>query len=659
MSITQTIATLPTAPDPGTPSTFETLAGPFVAALPTLGTQINTWAGQANTLASAVNADASTASTAATTATTQATTATTQATAAAASAAAAAASASSATNAANVNGTSTTSLAIATAPGQSKALTFVESSRAVVGGMFLVFADTSLPTTNWMLVQVTSWNSGTKVVTGTVIIYAGTGTITAWTISLSSARGAAGADASLTTPSLALTGTPTLVSGNNGYTGDAAASAVIALDTLSTLGDGWAVTLVPASTTSPATVTADFGAGAETKALVGPTLISIKNVSGTYTARWIPLGNVAPVLGTLGTPFVINAAATACAAAAGISSTRFLAMYTSTSNYPRVALCSSAAVLSTSGDIEAVALSGATPQMVWLTSTTAIMIWATSGVVKVCVVQDNAGTAAYGNVLTVDSVTSACQCIIRQSATRVTAVYSDSSGSTKGCSISISGTTSSKTTGGIYTLNASASIQIRGAARSATEMMVIAVPSGTPNILQAIPVTDSAGAFTFPAAMETIAKCGSANNTAYGDVVAVSSTRYLVAAGNDVASTGSAFVFPVDATGTGTSALVQVGVQRPVHTPGSNLSCHRLASLSANTTLHLASVSTSALASILQALHLEADSVRAGTGRNVARKVTTHQDLALMGTNIAVAVYADGGNSGYPTAVAIPTGSVQ
>ena len=57
MSITKTITALPTPPSRSDPTNFDTRADAFLGALPTLATEINTWAGQANSTASTVNSD--------------------------------------------------------------------------------------------------------------------------------------------------------------------------------------------------------------------------------------------------------------------------------------------------------------------------------------------------------------------------------------------------------------------------------------------------------------------------------------------------------------------------------------------------------------------------------------------------------------------------
>lgn len=605
-------------------------------------------------------ASASAAATSASTATTQATTATTQAGSASTSAAAAAASAASATNAANVAGTSTSSVAVATAVGQSKTFRYVEASRAISVGMFLVVAVTASPTTNWMLIQVSAWDSVNKDVTGTVITYAGSGTFAAWTLSLSSARGAAGADATLTTPSLALTGTPTLVAGNNGYTGDVAAGAAITLDTLATLGDGYSVMLVPASTTTAASVTADFGSGSETRRLAGPTIISVKNVSGTYTVRWVPLGNQVPVFGALGTPTVINAGAASGVALCALTATRSIGLYTSSGDIPRAVLINSTtgAVISTSGDIGASAISGATYDVKRLTDTTAIATYAVSGSVRAVVLQNNSEAVATGTVLTVESVNSTAQALAVLSATKVMLAYSDTSATqTAARTLTVSGTTLTANTR--YTINSTTAVQLSATALSATLALVTACNTGATASTQALAITEASNVLTFPAAWETIARCGTANTVGYSCVSNVSATRALVVAGNGAGNTGSAVAMVVDVTGSGTAALLWAGRQTPIGTPESILSAHRLQRLSASSFMHQAATEASAATSTVTHLVIDGDTVRPGASKTLARKVS-HQDIAWHSAapGNAVALYVDGDNSSYPTTLQFSMGSV-
>ena len=598
----------------------------------------NTYDNAVEGAASAVAAAAS-----ASTATTQAGTATTQASAANASASAAAASAASATNAANVAGTSTSSVAVATAVGQSKTFRYVEASRAISVGMFLVVAVTASPTTNWMLIQVSAWDSGNKDVTGTVITYAGSGTFAAWTLSLSGPRGAAGADAVLTTPSLALTGTPTLVAGNNGYTGDCAAGAAITLDTLATLGDGYSVMLVPASTTNPGTVTADFGSGSETRRLAGPTLISVKNVSGTYTVRWIPLGNQVPLFGAVGSVQQIYGNTTAAVASVQLTATTSVCIYAAASSYPRCALLSATALLSTSGDMESVAMSGATPAMVRLNDTEAAAIWSTASAVKMSLIRNNAGAVAFTAPTTIEAVGSAAQALIAHSATKLVAVYDDAGSSrTRGivCTISGGPPYTTITPGTAYTISSGRCNQIRGDAISATQSVVVFNPASSATVTQGLVLTEAAGVLTFPASPETLYAGGSANTVGYADVCAITASRVVITAGNDGGNTGSAVAFVADVAGTGTAATLQCGMQRPIHTPSSLKSCHRLRKVNASTLLHLASVRTSGHASAVQALYVEGDAVRAGAAKSLARNVS-HHDLAYTSGANALTVYVD------------------
>lgn len=133
-----TITALPTAPSRSdTPATFVTNADAFVAALPTLVTEVN-----AATLAMNLNA---------------------------------------------TSDTSASSVAIGTG-----AKTFtVTAGKSFLGGMFLVIADTAAPSTNWMFGQVTSYSSTSLVMN--ILSVGGSGTKTAWTISQSAVGVSSGA----------------------------------------------------------------------------------------------------------------------------------------------------------------------------------------------------------------------------------------------------------------------------------------------------------------------------------------------------------------------------------------------------------------------------------------------------------------------------------
>lgn len=182
-TITQTIDALPTAPDPATMTRdeFSTAAAAFVLAQKdTFRPQLNTWAGQVNTVKGEMVVDAATATTQAGIATIQVGLATTQATNALNSANAAAASALTAINAPGTNATSTTSDTIALG---STTIT-IQTGKALVVGMFVLQASTAL-VSDYMIGQITAYDSGTGVLTHNVLKINGSGTYAAWTISLS------------------------------------------------------------------------------------------------------------------------------------------------------------------------------------------------------------------------------------------------------------------------------------------------------------------------------------------------------------------------------------------------------------------------------------------------------------------------------------------
>ena len=156
------VNTLPSAPSRNqSPDAFVETADTWVAALPSWTTSVNTLGSWMNTTAAAVDADASTASTAASVAQTAA------------------------SNAVNAPGTSATSTTPLTPSIASKSLT-IQTGKAFSVGQFVVIADTANPTTNYMIGNITSYNSGTGALVVNVTNSAGVAA-SAWTISLTGA----------------------------------------------------------------------------------------------------------------------------------------------------------------------------------------------------------------------------------------------------------------------------------------------------------------------------------------------------------------------------------------------------------------------------------------------------------------------------------------
>ncbi len=213
------ITTLPAAPDPSNRATFNALAYPWSAALPTFGTEISAVA--TNVKANADEAQADALATAADRVQTGL------------DAVAAAASAASAIAAPGVQATSTTSVLVGLG---SKSLT-IQTGKAYSVGQSVVIADTSAPSNNWMFGQITSYNSGT----GALVVYAtqsaGSGTLTAWTISISASPSAGSSVAMLRR---AITGTDTaLLTDAGGLIDITSGTFTLAFSAIGTLGNGW------------------------------------------------------------------------------------------------------------------------------------------------------------------------------------------------------------------------------------------------------------------------------------------------------------------------------------------------------------------------------------------------------------------------------------
>ena len=170
---TQIQALPPTPSRNSAPDTFSDDADLFLGALPT-------FRDQANALALEVEGFASVAEDSITASALSADEAEAAAVDAEASAIVAAAAAASAVNAPGTNGTSTTSLTIGTG---SKTFT-TQTAKSFVLGQAVIVSYTTTPT-NYMLGQITAYNSGTGSMTVSVTQTGGSGTYAAWTIGLS------------------------------------------------------------------------------------------------------------------------------------------------------------------------------------------------------------------------------------------------------------------------------------------------------------------------------------------------------------------------------------------------------------------------------------------------------------------------------------------
>lgn len=93
--------------------------------------------------------------------------------------------ASSAATALNAPGTSATSITSLSIGVGVKSFTLAQAGKLFVPGQWLMFADTSAPGTNWMTGPILTFNSGTGVGTMDANRIQGSGTISAWTVSLS------------------------------------------------------------------------------------------------------------------------------------------------------------------------------------------------------------------------------------------------------------------------------------------------------------------------------------------------------------------------------------------------------------------------------------------------------------------------------------------
>lgn len=189
-TITQTITALPTAPDPATMTRdeFSTAAAASVLAQKAMTPELNTWASQVNTVkGEMVTHAADTAADAIATAADAVATAADAVSTAADAAAAAASAASAAAIAGAFVGTSATSWTPAI---ETKVFT-TQTGEQYTAGIFVSVVSAGAPTA-WGVGQVTSYVTGTGVLTVSMQVINGSGAHTDWNISLTGTPGAQG-----------------------------------------------------------------------------------------------------------------------------------------------------------------------------------------------------------------------------------------------------------------------------------------------------------------------------------------------------------------------------------------------------------------------------------------------------------------------------------
>lgn len=664
---------MPTSPTPlPTIPPFPALAD---KATGTYNSKAYDWAtGWADDIAPAIEAladnaydNAVEAATSASTATTQATTATTQAGNASASAAAAAASAASATNAANVAGTSTSSVAVATAVGQSKTFRYVEASRSISVGMFLVVADTASPTTNWMLIQVSAWDSVNKDVTGTVITYAGSGTYNAWTLSLSSAPGASGGTA---------TSTVDLLTGAN-----IASASTINLDTATgnrvhitgtTTITGWTLTRGPRTVifdgalqlTYHATTNRLNSNGANVTVAAGDMAYIESDGTTVYVEVIKANGSAVAGVQTFGTAGAAQVIASASSnniiAICQLSSTRALVLYYNASQFPQIALVDQTGA-KVSGhtpiQLEAVAGNGINVQIIKIDATTAVVAWGSGGTaVKAAHLTVSGSTVTAGALCTVSAVNGDSVALCMLTSTKFVAVYVQTvTDSLAARTLTLSGTTLTANTE--YTLATSLGGQtyFRIAGMSATQVQVAFNRPNQPTSVRGTVLTEASNVLTFPTSVILLSTGSVSSQIAKCELVGVSASRALLIAGDSAANGGMGYAAVVDMAGTGSSATQQLGAQTII-APGNFTVGHRAAKLSAATYLHVSS-SNDSPSLYLDAFYIDGDAVRRGAAASIAR-TTGRYDVCVMDSTTALVAYVDSSNSNYPTVKPVALGTV-
>ncbi len=641
---------------------------------------------------------ATTAATQVALATTQAGIATTQATNAGTSATQAAASAAIATNAANVQGTSTSSVAVPTANGQSRTFVYAESSRAIAVGMFVLVAVTASPNTNWMLLQVTGWTPGTNTLVGTVITYAGTGTFAAWTLSLSGPQGAQGSAASLsgtaTGPVNFITGaniaSASTINLNNRtgdrvhITGTTSITAVTLTNGPVTLVFDGALTLTHHANNNNLPGAANITTAAGDRAIYesdGTTVYCVDYAKADGTPVVTPPVS-APAFGAISSGTVLAAVSSPTfVATCAISATRAFVLCRNASNFPVVNLISNTgAVIATSAILNGNTVTeDSTPSIVRLNATDAVAIWSSVGTQPFAVVVRDAGASVTLGAVANLGLHSVClrQCAVALSATKVVVGYQTGSAPivAEARVLTVSGTTITPGTAQVLT-SINSAFSLRCALVVAGNGGVVQFFGGAVSVHRSALATESAGNLTVsdakvfrPPITFFQSLTSSQSSTGISDAVQAASNKVFLVTGTGLDNASSPNPFATVSTASLASGIMQADnnallIDGPSDYTNRLGVGHRVRQHSASTFLHAsayyggATLGSTDVSLTLNAYFLSGEniSVAARSGRIGA---ASYFDFDIFpGTSTALVAYSDLANSNYTTIKTVALGTV-
>lgn len=562
-----------------------------------------------------------------------------------------------ASNANLAAGTSTTNYTPAVT-GVGANFVYVEAARSPQLGARLRVADQANPTTNFAEGVCTAFNAGTNTVT---IVMDRIGTIPAasalWRVFQVGAPGVDGSNASVLSPTRAVTTSGSVTIADAGFEIDVTAAGVtLTADTAATLGDGFSCIINAVGV--PVTVSGTFNTGRTTVVIPANYSALLSSNGATHRVQLLP--EIASAYGTPGTAVVAQSVAAAgTLSICAMTTTRGFVAYKVSSATIGVALIdNTGAVLATANLATTLANVGHC-QLVAIDASRAIAVYEDATGPRGCeaVVVSFAGTViTVGAASTLEaSCTKPSVCML-PGTSKAVACWGKVTTGLRAAVVTIGAGTAITSVGAIATGFAGTTPQMsRVAAVSATQVVAMYMHSGS-TVVSAIPFTESGGALT-PASAATQLDTQMTNTNTF-DIVTGNSTQPRAVAIQSVGGIGRAQT--VDVSGTGASAKLLVGPQAPVlHINVTGAYATRLAKVS-NDTYACITVGSDTNSTIHAGVLTARDNgmeLEAG-GINIARAgAQLGLEAAVFGNSLLVA-YADGDNSGFSTVKAVPLNSV-